>query len=65
MHTCPICGQNCTCNGDIDDAYTYTRQWAEQHCECCHEGTGLDSDGLPLEEEELKGHGEFFEEVSP
>lgn len=34
MHTCPECGQACTCNGDIDDIM-FDGGLEEMFCECC------------------------------
>lgn len=34
MHTCPECGQACTCNGDIDDIM-FDGGPEEMACECC------------------------------
>ena len=34
MHTCPDCGQACTCNGDIEDC-DFGDEQAEIDCECC------------------------------
>ena len=33
MHTCPECGQACTCNGDIDDIMLEETE-AEDNCVC-------------------------------
>jgi len=32
-HSCPICGQTCYCNGDIDDIIMDT---VVTYCECIH-----------------------------
>lgn len=45
MHTCPECGQACTCCGDIEDHDT----GAEFQEECVH---FMRCDGLAMDEEE-------------
>jgi C4-type Zn-finger protein len=32
-HTCPVCGQACYCNGDIDDIFMETK---EAYINCTH-----------------------------
>lgn len=48
MHTCPTCGQDCDCSGDIDDAAVMSDKWIIENCQCDHEGSGLDEEGFPL-----------------
>lgn len=43
MHTCPDCGQECYCHGDIDDCQVETEEYSSMHCthyksgECCQD----------------------------
>lgn len=41
MHTCPECGQACTCNGDIDDCLDICEEDADN---CIHDCGPLDED---------------------
>jgi len=34
MHSCPECGQACTCNGDIDDIMW--DDWSQEARRCVH-----------------------------
>ncbi len=38
MHTCPICGSACYCNGDIDDIMFDDDSDEALNCTCCPEG---------------------------
>lgn len=51
MHTCPICGMDCDCSGDLDDASVMTERWVSRYCQCDHEGSGLEAEGMSLEDE--------------
>lgn len=51
MHTCPICGMDCDCSGDWDDASVMTEDWVLAHCQCDHDGSGLDEEGISLDDE--------------
>lgn len=37
MHTCPVCGMECDCSGDIDDASVMSEEWVLENCECDHD----------------------------
>ena len=43
MHTCPECGQACTCNGDIDDCLDICEDDADH---CIHDCGFSDDDGI-------------------
>jgi hypothetical protein len=45
MHECPVCGMYCDCDGEDLD------QPAPVICSCDHEGSGLDEDGIPYDDE--------------
>lgn len=32
-HTCPYCGMECDCNGDIDDIDVMSPEWVAKNCE--------------------------------
>jgi hypothetical protein len=32
MHTCPDCGQDCYCHGDIDDCVVEIEAYSAAHC---------------------------------
>jgi hypothetical protein len=32
MHTCPECGQDCFCHGDIDDCVVETEEYSALNC---------------------------------
>lgn len=42
MHTCPECGQACTCNGDIEDCLDICEADSDN---CIHDCGPLDDDG--------------------
>ncbi len=42
MHTCPDCGQECYCAGDIDDCEVMMPEWVYENCECCEDDPPLD-----------------------
>jgi hypothetical protein len=48
MHSCPDCDQACYCSGDIEDHDTGEEFLVE--CCCTHEGSGLDEDGNPIDD---------------
>lgn len=53
MHSCPYCGQACTCCGDIDDLMfdDWSRLLRCVYCQEC-----FDADDYPPEEDEGYGH---------
>ena len=36
-HECPVCGQTCYCNGDIDDCEFSGTEYEEYNCTHCAE----------------------------
>ena len=46
MHTCPDCGQACTCNGDIDDLLDCCEDDADNCIHDCDLSDGAEDDGF-------------------
>lgn len=55
MHTCPICGMDCDCGGDLDDAAVMSDDWVMEQCQCDHEDRGLNNEKFPLDDERFPG----------
>lgn len=60
MHECVTCGLYCDCDGeDID-------QPAPMRCTCSHEGSGLDTSGSPIYDDDFNEdcchHGVSFDD---
>ena len=45
-HTCPDCGQDCYCHGDIDDCPVEDENYAYEHCVGCGDCGGGPHDHL-------------------
>ncbi len=45
MHSCPRCGRDCECSGDIDDFDVMEPEWVYKNCQCdCEEPTATPDD---------------------
>lgn len=65
MHSCPRCGYDCDCNGDIDDCEVMSATWVQKNCSCdCQyqrESEGRDDDYT--DEDNCPACGKGYDEI--